>query len=79
MHVIAFFVIGLLCGHAWPTGIGFMVTVGALLSITAAWYTEHSPDEIFDFLDDYCEKLVRYVYLPWAVGAIGGALWLVLA
>jgi hypothetical protein len=53
--------------------------VAALLCIVASWYADHSPDEVFDLFEDYCEKLIVYVFLPWAAGSLVGALWFALS
>lgn len=76
MPYAAFLIIGLFCGHAWPADIGFAVAGGAVLCIAASWYADHSPDEVYDLLTDYCEALIWRAFLPWAAGALGGALWL---
>jgi hypothetical protein len=73
------FVLGLFCGHRWPANIGLAVTIAALLCIIASWYVDHSPDEVFDLFEDYCEKLIQYVFLPWATGSLVGALWFALS
>jgi hypothetical protein len=69
------FIIGLVCGHSWPSNIGGAVAVVSLIAIAALWYVDRSPDEVFDLFEDYCEKLIGYVFLPWAAGVLLGALW----
>jgi hypothetical protein len=71
------FVIGLVCGHAWPESCGIAVAIGAVLCACICWWADNSSNGIFDIAEDVSDALVYHLFIPWAVGSIAGAVWFV--